>query len=72
MHEEMRRRVREAVTQLPARDREIIVLRFLEQLSTHDTAAVLSISLTAAKSRQLRAIARLQNMLGEMSSEERP
>ena len=69
MREERRRRVREAVTQLPAKDREIIVLRFLEELSIQDAAAVLDISLTAAKSRQLRAIARLQDMLGDPPSE---
>jgi RNA polymerase sigma-70 factor (ECF subfamily) len=69
MHEELRRRVREALTRLPAKDREIIVLRFLEQLSTKDAADVLGISLTAAKSRQLRAIARLQDFLGDLSSE---
>jgi RNA polymerase sigma-70 factor (ECF subfamily) len=72
MHDELRRRVREALTQLPAKDREIIVLRFLEQLSTKDAADVLGISLTAAKSRQLRAIQRLQEMLGDMSPEKLP
>jgi RNA polymerase sigma-70 factor (ECF subfamily) len=69
MHDELRRRVREALTRLPPKDREIIVLRFLEQLSTQDAADVLGISLTAAKSRQLRAIARLQEFLGDLSSE---
>ena len=70
MQDELRRRVREALTQLPPRDREIIVLRFLEQLSTKDAADVLGISLTAAKSRQLRAVAHLQDILGNLSSEE--
>ena len=65
MQDELRRRVREALTLLPDKDREIIVLRFLEQLSTKDAADVLGISLTAAKSRQLRAIARLQEILGD-------
>jgi RNA polymerase sigma-70 factor (ECF subfamily) len=69
MHDELRRRVREALTRLPPKDREIIVLRFLEQLSTKDAADVLGISLTAAKSRQLRAVARLQDILGDLSSE---
>jgi len=72
MHEELRRRVRDALTRLPPKDREIIVLRFLEQLSTQAAADVLGISLTAAKSRQLRAIARLQEILGDMSSEALP
>jgi RNA polymerase sigma-70 factor (ECF subfamily) len=72
MHNELRRRVRAALTRLPDKDREIIVLRFLEQLSTKDAADVLGISLTAAKSRQLRAITRLQDLLGDLSSEKLP
>ena len=72
MHDELRRRVRDALTQLPVKDREIIVLRFLEQLSTKDAADVLGISITATKSRQLRAIARLQEILGDVSSEKLP
>jgi RNA polymerase sigma-70 factor (ECF subfamily) len=70
MHAELRRRVRDALTQLPPKDREIIVLRFLEQLSTKDAADVLGISLSAVKSRQLRAIARLQDLLGDMETSE--
>ena len=70
MHAELRRRVREALTRLPQKDREIIVLRFLEQLSKKDAADVLGISLTAAKSRQLRAVAHLQEILGDMEMSE--
>jgi RNA polymerase sigma factor (sigma-70 family) len=70
MHEELRRRVRQALTQLPTRDREIIVLRFFEQLSTKDAANVLGITVAAAKSRQLRAVARLQEILGDTTSED--
>lgn len=72
MRDELRCKVRDALTLLPPRDREIIVLRFLEQLSTQAAADVLGISLVAAKSRQLRAIAQLQVILGDMSPEDSP
>jgi hypothetical protein len=41
LSEELRRRAREALTRLPERDREILVMRYLEQLSTREMAAVL-------------------------------
>ena len=72
IHDELRHLVREAITRLPSRDREIIVLRFLEHLSTQDAADVLGISLTAAKSRQLRAITRLEDILAVLSVEGLP
>ncbi len=57
-------RLREALTRLPPDDREVLVLRHLEQLSTAETAAVLGISETAAKQRHLRAIRRVRRLLG--------
>jgi RNA polymerase sigma factor (sigma-70 family) len=48
---------------LSANDRRVLVLRFLEQLSTAETAAVLEISETAVRMRQLRAIQRVQKLL---------
>jgi RNA polymerase sigma-70 factor (ECF subfamily) len=69
---ELRRRVREALGRLPARDREILELRHLEQLSTRDTAAVLGINEGTVKTRHLRALQRLRRLLGEDLGEATP
>jgi RNA polymerase sigma-70 factor (ECF subfamily) len=63
LQSEVRRRVREALDQLAPRDREVLVLRHLEQLTTADTAAVLGITEGAVKSRHLRALRRLRDLL---------
>ena len=62
---EIGQRVREAVAQLPPGDREVIVLKHLEELSFQDAAAVLEISSAAVYSRYYRAIARLHRLLNE-------
>jgi RNA polymerase sigma-70 factor (ECF subfamily) len=64
LREELRGRVQAALGQLPARDREILVLRHLEQLSTKETASVLCITPGAVKTRHLRALQRLRELLG--------
>jgi RNA polymerase sigma-70 factor (ECF subfamily) len=65
VREELRHRVREALGRLPERDREVLVLRYLEQLSTAEVAAVLEITEGAVKVRHLRALARLRGLLGD-------
>ena len=65
LREEVRRRVQAAIARLPERDREVLVLRHLEQLSVADAAAVLGVSEGAFKSRHLRALRRLRGLLGE-------
>jgi RNA polymerase sigma-70 factor (ECF subfamily) len=65
LRDALRRRGREALGRLAARDRELLELRHLEQLSTRDTAAVLGISEGAVKTRHLRALQRLRRLLGE-------
>jgi RNA polymerase sigma-70 factor (ECF subfamily) len=72
IHEELRARVREALTQLPSKDREVLVLRFLEGLSTQDSAGVLGVTVNTVKVRQFRAIERLQELLGDLSQEDLP
>lgn len=67
---ETRARVRTALTQLPPNDREVLVLRFLEGLDITDTAAALSISESAVKSRQFRAIRRLGQLLDDLAQED--
>jgi RNA polymerase sigma-70 factor (ECF subfamily) len=59
------RRVREALDELPPRDREVLVLRHLEQLSTAEIAAVLGLREGAVKVRHLRALRQLRALLGE-------
>jgi RNA polymerase sigma-70 factor (ECF subfamily) len=68
LDEEMHNRIRKALDRLANEDRKVLVLRFLEQLSTAETAAVLGLSESAVKMRQLRALERIKNLLtGEES-----
>jgi RNA polymerase sigma-70 factor (ECF subfamily) len=60
---ELRTRLQTALDQLGDRDREVLVLRHLEQLSTRETAAVLGITEGAVKTRHLRALERLRVLL---------
>jgi len=72
LRQELRGRVQAALAQLAERDREVLVMRYLEQLSIREIAAVLAVSEGAVKSRHLRALQRLrtllQSYLGEMQS----
>lgn len=63
LRQEQRLRVQNALAQLPERDREVLVLRHLEQLSVAETAAVLAISQGAVKTRHVRALERLRRLL---------
>lgn len=56
--------VRDALARLPSRQREIILLRYLEDLSVAETARVLGISSGAVKSSAGRAMHSLASMLG--------
>jgi len=60
---ELRTRVRAALDQLGERDREVLVLRHLEHLSTREIAAILGASEGAVKVRHLRAFERLRALL---------
>lgn len=64
---ELRARVHTALAQLPAPDRELLVMRFLEELSVEEIADVLKISHSAVTSRQLRALKRLGSLIREAS-----
>src|SRR5262245_4031838 len=55
-------RVRAALARLPERDREVLILRYLEDLTTAEAAAVLGVSEGAVKVRLLRALRRLRDL----------
>jgi RNA polymerase sigma-70 factor (ECF subfamily) len=67
-----RAQVRAALERLSERDRELLVLRHLEQLSVREIASVLGISEGAVKVRHVRALERLRDLLGEDPREEAP
>jgi RNA polymerase sigma-70 factor (ECF subfamily) len=56
-------RLHQALEELPERDREILVLRHLEQLSVKDIAALLGVTAGAVKVRHVRALQRLRRCL---------
>jgi RNA polymerase sigma-70 factor (ECF subfamily) len=64
-HHERRERLYQVLARLASADREVLVLRFLEDLSTRELAAVLDVSESAVKMRQLRALQRLRVLLGD-------
>src|SRR5262249_48883360 len=63
VRQEMRERVREALGQMREQDREVLVLRYLEQLSPGAIAEILGVSEGAVKTRHTRALLRLQQLL---------
>ena len=63
LRKEVQERVRAALKRLSSKDREVLELRHLEQLSVADTAAVIGITQAAVKTRHLRALQRLQDLL---------
>ena len=65
---ELRNRVRTAMTQLSSTAREVLVLRFVELLTTREAAQVLGLSESAFKGRQVRALLKLRSLLTEDGS----
>jgi RNA polymerase sigma-70 factor (ECF subfamily) len=70
IRDELRARVRQALLRLAPRDREILVLRHLEQLSMAEIAAVLTITEGAAKVRHVRALERVRALLEDLQGEQ--
>jgi RNA polymerase sigma-70 factor (ECF subfamily) len=60
---EVKLRVMAALAQLPERDREILVLRYLEHLSNAEIAVVLEISEGSVRTRHTRALDRLVRLI---------
>ena len=55
--------MRAALDQLRPRDREVLVLRYLEEMSTSEIAVVLELTEAGVKSRHRRALERLLPLL---------
>jgi RNA polymerase sigma-70 factor (ECF subfamily) len=62
---EVNSRIERAIERLPPRDREVVVLRHLEEMSFPEIVAVLGLSEDAVYSRYRRAIERLHRALHE-------
>ena len=65
-----RDQVLRALATLPARQRAVIVLRYLEDLSEAQTSAVLGCSAGTVKSQASRALARLRDVVGAQQENE--
>ncbi|CAL9567583.1 SigE family RNA polymerase sigma factor [Streptomyces griseomycini] len=53
-----------ALARLPAKDRAVVVLRYWEDRSVEQTADVLDVSSAAVRTRSVRALGRLRELLG--------
>src|SRR5260370_15070575 len=69
LRDELRCRVHAALFRLAPRDRDVLVLRHLEQLSIREIAAVLGIREGAVKTRHLRALQRFRDAVIEEQGE---
>ncbi len=72
IRDELRQRVQAAMDQLATRDREILVMRHLEEMSAAEIAAILGVSEGAVRVRLLRALTRLRALLDDGGSEAQP
>ncbi|MFD6324498.1 SigE family RNA polymerase sigma factor [Streptomyces sp. NPDC058442] len=54
----------DALARLPAKDRAVIVLRYWEDRSVQETAKAMNVSSAAVRTRSVRALARLRELLG--------
>jgi len=64
-HVSDRRMVVRALAQLPTRQRQVVVLRFFEDLSVEQTAGLLDCSTGTVKSYTSRALSRLRELLAD-------
>src|SRR5262245_35197612 len=65
VRDELRRRVQDALARLAERDREILVMRHLEEMSAAEIGSILGISAGAGRVRLLRSLARLRALLDD-------
>jgi len=69
MNEETFARVRRAVQALPQKYREVVVLKYLQGLETHEACELLNLTVNAMQVRLNRARARLREQLGDLFEE---
>ena len=67
LNEETRRRIWLAFRKLPERQRQVFVLRYIEDLPTAEVAAALGLSPGSVKRHLFRAVRRLREILGGAS-----
>jgi RNA polymerase sigma-70 factor (ECF subfamily) len=67
---ELRERVRQALDGLATEDREILLQRYLEQMSSKEIGSILGISEAAVNMRHMRALKKLRQMLGDAADHE--
>ncbi len=72
IRKEVHQRVRRALERLGPHHREVLILRYLEQLSNQEIAAVLRIREGTARMRHLRALEKLRELLGREGKEVGP
>lgn len=72
LQDELRSRVRSSLAELSATDREVLILRYLEQLKYAEIAAVLGTSEKAVRQRHTRALERLRDQLDQDLAEGNP
>ena len=70
LRDELCARVQAILARLATGDREILLLRHLEQLTSAESAEILGVSEEAAKKRYLRAVQRFRRLLGHETSGE--
>jgi RNA polymerase sigma-70 factor (ECF subfamily) len=69
IRQEMQRRLHSAMGRLAHVDREVLILRYLEQMSMREIADTLGIREDAARQRHARAILRLQRHVSDKDGE---
>jgi RNA polymerase sigma factor (sigma-70 family) len=65
-HSELRLDLQAALRSLPKRQREVVALRFLVDMSERETAAALGLNVGTVKSHAARGLARLRLSVGEV------
>ena len=70
IRDEMIRRIQDAMSRLSPNDRELLVMRHLEEMSAAEIGAVLGIGAGAVRTRHVRALARLRSLLDDARWEE--
>jgi RNA polymerase sigma-70 factor (ECF subfamily) len=63
LRHELRQRVRQALDALPEADREVLLLRYLEQLPSREIAIIMGVSEAAVNMRHMRSLQRMRKIL---------